>query len=71
MNALPATDAASRATEEVLRVLDTSAEGGLHAAEAKRRLDTVGPNVLDRVSGEGVWRILWRQVNDPLIWVLL
>jgi hypothetical protein len=41
------------------------------AAEAKRRLEEVGPNVLDRASGEGAWGILWRQVNDPLIWVLL
>ncbi len=71
MNALPVADAASRTTGEVLRVLETSAEGGLGAAEAKRRLETVGPNVLDRVSGEGAWKILWRQVNDPLIWVLL
>lgn len=54
MNALPAADAASRRTEEVLRALETSAEEGLGAAEAKRRLEEVGPNVLDRASGEGV-----------------
>ncbi len=71
MNALPVDDAASRSAEEILRDLETSAEDGLGAAEAKSRLEEVGPNVLDRSSGEGVWKILWRQVNDPLIWVLL
>lgn len=71
MNALPAADAASRSAEEVLRSLGSSAEEGLSGEEAARRREEVGPNVLDRASGEGVWKILWRQVNDPLIWVLL
>ena len=71
MSALPAPDAASRTPEEVLRALGTSAEEGLGAEEAKRRLEEAGPNVLDRASGEGVWKILWRQVNTPLIWVLI
>ena len=71
MNALPAADAASRPAEEVVRGLGTSAVGGLDRAEAERRLGEFGPNVLDRASGEGVWKILWRQVNTPLIWVLL
>jgi magnesium-transporting ATPase (P-type) len=71
MNALPASDAASRSAEEVLRDLGTSAEGGLDGAEAERRLGEFGPNVLDRQSGEGPWTILWRQINTPLIWVLL
>ena len=71
MNALPAADVAPRPAEEVVRDLGTSVEGGLEAAEAERRLEEFGPNVLDRASGEGVWKILWRQVNTPLIWVLL
>src|SRR5215212_6068710 len=71
MNALPASDAASRSAEEVLRDLGTSAQGGLDEAEAERRLGEFGPNVLDRQSGEGPWTILWRQINTPLIWVLL
>ena len=71
MNALPAADAASRTAEEVVRDLGTSVEVGLEGAEVERRLSEFGPNVLDRVSGEGVWTILWRQVNTPLIWVLL
>lgn len=70
-SALPAADAASRTVEEVLRALESSAREGLGSEEAKRRLEEFGPNVLDRAPGEGVWKILWRQVNTPLIWVLL
>jgi magnesium-transporting ATPase (P-type) len=68
---LPAAESASRSTDEVVPSLETATDKGLEAAEAKRRLEEVGPNVLDRASGEGAWGILWRQVNDPLIWVLL
>jgi magnesium-transporting ATPase (P-type) len=71
LNALPAADAAAQPAEEVVRDLGTSAERGLDGAEAQRRLGEFGPNVLDRASGEGVWKILWRQINTPLIWVLL
>ena len=35
------------------------------------RLQAIGPNVLRRAKGDGPWRILLRQVNDPLIYVLL
>lgn len=54
MNALPAADAASRTTEQVVQDLETSADGGLGSAEAKKRLEEIGPNVLDRASGESV-----------------
>ena len=48
-----------------------SGPDGLSADEAGRRLASFGPNVLERRSGEGPLTILWRQVNSPLIWVLL
>lgn len=44
---------------------------GLSDVEARARLERHGPNVLQRVSGEGPLTLLWRQVNNPLIWVLL
>ncbi|QIN81347.1 HAD-IC family P-type ATPase [Rubrobacter tropicus] len=56
--------------EEVLRKLGSSEEG-LGVAEAEGRLAEVGPNVLQRARGDGPLKILWRQVNDPLIYVLL
>jgi len=43
----------------------------LASAEARRRLQAHGPNVLQRVSADGPLRILWRQIDNPLIWVLL
>ncbi len=48
-----------------------SASIGLSSEEAARRLATNGPNVLSRAGGDGAWRILWRQLDSPLILVLV
>ncbi|MBL0277446.1 MAG: HAD-IC family P-type ATPase [Anaeromyxobacter sp.] len=48
-----------------------SASIGLSSDEAARRLATHGPNLLVRSGGDGGWRILWRQVDSPLILVLV
>ena len=48
-----------------------SGPDGLTADEAARRLATHGPNTLGRSRGDGPWRILWRQVDSPLILVLV
>jgi Ca2+-transporting ATPase len=48
-----------------------SSPSGLAASEAQERLRRHGPNVLERVAGDGAWRILWRQIDNPLILVLL
>lgn len=60
----------AREPESVLRELDASADG-LTTREAQQRLQRHGPNLLPRASGESPWRILARQINDPLIWVLV
>ena len=49
----------------------TSGPAGLTSAEAQQRLRRHGPNVLERVRGDSPLRILWRQIDNPLIWVLL
>lgn len=49
----------------------TSRETGLDAAEAAARLAEYGPNVLPKNRGPGVPELLWRQLNNPLIYVLL
>ncbi|PTL85278.1 HAD-IC family P-type ATPase [Vitiosangium sp. GDMCC 1.1324] len=56
--------------EAALEVIQGRPEG-LSDSEARARLARHGPNVLQRVSGEGPLKLLWRQVNNPLIWVLL
>ena len=48
-----------------------SSEQGLSEAEAARRLESAGPNVIERGRGPGVLRLLWRQVNNPIIYLLL
>lgn len=55
---------------ETYRTLDTGPEG-LGSEQARHRLVEHGPNVIERVKAEGPLRILWRQIDNPLIWVLL
>lgn len=44
---------------------------GLSTAEAAERLQRFGPNSLLRVGSDGPWLILWRQINNPIGWLLL
>lgn len=44
---------------------------GLNSDDAKDRLQKYGPNQLKRKSKDGVIKVLWRQINNPLIWVLI
>jgi magnesium-transporting ATPase (P-type) len=57
-------------SDEALTRLETSS-AGLSTEEAARRLRLYGPNQILKKSGESVWTLLWRQINNPLIWVLL
>ena len=57
-------------TEET--ALTTASTGqGLPAAEAARRLLENGPNLLPKGDSESPFALLWRQVNNPLVWVLV
>ncbi|MDY7227493.1 cation-translocating P-type ATPase [Hyalangium rubrum] len=58
------------APEAALERIQSTPEG-LSLAEARERLARYGPNVLERESQSGPWRVLFRQINNPLIWVLL
>ncbi|MCS6776417.1 MAG: HAD-IC family P-type ATPase [Chloroherpetonaceae bacterium] len=48
-----------------------STEQGLTDKEAARRLEIWGPNALPQKKGESIPVLLWRQINSPLIWVLI
>lgn len=58
-------------SEKVLSQLSTNPEQGLDQAESARRLAENGPNVLPKSAGDTPLQIIWRQINDPLIWVLI
>ncbi len=45
--------------------------GGLAETEAAQRLQRFGPNTLLRAGSDGPWLILWRQINNPIGWLLL
>lgn len=56
--------------DEVLRQMECS-QNGLSSDEAKKRLAEFGPNQIKRKKKDGPLQLLWRQINNPLIWVLL
>ena len=48
-----------------------SGENGLEEAKAKQRMEKAGPNSLDVEAGVSPLRLLARQVNNPLIYLLI
>ncbi|RKH03801.1 cation-translocating P-type ATPase [Corallococcus carmarthensis] len=56
--------------EAVLERLSSDAQG-LTEEAARERLARHGPNVLERSRPDSAWKLLWRQIDSPLIWVLI
>ena len=48
-----------------------SSEAGLSIEQVQERLRLHGPNQITKKSKDSVLQLLWRQINNPLIWVLL
>lgn len=44
---------------------------GLSSSEAKVRYNKYGPNQISKKKGDSVFKVLLRQINNPLIWVLI
>ena len=59
------------AVADVIGKLRTNLETGLSTDEANVRLAQYGPNVLPKAKGDTAWTLLWRQINSPLIWILI
>ncbi len=59
------------AAHEVVLLLGTDAVTGLTGAEAERRRDRFGPNALPRDRRAGPLRRVGRQINSPLVYVLI
>src|SRR5690242_3935567 len=57
--------------EEVVARLSTDVERGLSAAEAKARLESYGPNMLQKEAKASPWSIALEQVRDPMNIMLL
>lgn len=49
----------------------SAAETGLSSAEAAARLQRDGPNTLERRAEAGVWRLIVRQFESPLVLILV
>ncbi|MBD3244079.1 MAG: HAD-IC family P-type ATPase [Chitinivibrionales bacterium] len=54
----------------VLEELRTSTDG-LDSSEARKRLEEYGRNELAAKQSESLWKLLFRQINNPLIYVLI
>lgn len=56
--------------DEVLNRLNASTQG-ITSDEASVRFAQYGPNQIKRKKGDSVLKLLWRQIHNPLIWVLI
>ncbi|HSW42795.1 MAG TPA: HAD-IC family P-type ATPase [Patescibacteria group bacterium] len=56
--------------DEAVARLESRPEG-LDAAEVADRQKRFGPNILGRPAPTSPLRLIWRQINNPLIWVLI
>lgn len=56
---------------DIVLELVGSSRKGLTYNEAKRRLLKHGANRITRKNKDGIFKLLWRQINNPLIWVLI
>jgi len=56
--------------QEVMTRLDTRPDG-LNDGEVTERLQRFGANTLARIGGTGPWLIFWRQINNPIGWLLI
>ncbi len=60
----------SKKIEEVLKDVKSS-EGGLSDKEAKDRLDKYGYNMLRQKKRRSIFKLLWEQLTDPMIIILI
>lgn len=56
--------------EEAFSQAESGPEG-LSSGIAAERLERYGPNRITRDKKDGPLKLLWRQINNPLIWVLI
>ncbi len=57
--------------ESALAILASREDCGLSSAEAQERLARHGHNLIKTRRGPGLLTLFWRQVNDPIVYLLL
>lgn len=57
--------------EDLVRQLQTSTDQGLSSSEAEARLQAVGPNQLAEAKPVTIWQLVWEQLNNFSIWLLI
>lgn len=60
----------SSSVQDVMAELETSLSG-LNDSEAAERLQKYGSNALLRKGNDSPWLIFWRQINNPIGWLLI
>jgi len=60
----------SLSVEQVKEILQTS-DSGLSEAEAKERLEKYGKNDLRQKKPKSIWRMLWEQISDVMVLILI
>ena len=58
-------------TENVITELQSDRENGLSDAEVQARLEKYGPNELVEKGMKSVWAILWEQLTDVMVIILI
>lgn len=56
--------------KELCKALHTDEKNGLSGAEAEKRLQRDGQNVLKKAKEQTVWDMIQEQINDPMIFIL-
>jgi Ca2+-transporting ATPase len=57
--------------EEVLKELGVNAKEGLTSSQAARLLEEIGPNQLEEASRPTFWKMLWDQLNNFVVIMLI
>ncbi|MDX1995660.1 MAG: HAD-IC family P-type ATPase, partial [bacterium] len=60
-----------KSVDESLKALDTTPESGLTDSAVQARLQQYGPNELVEKPPTTVWEILWEQLTNPLVLLLI
>src|SRR5690606_16866231 len=65
------TDLSAFSAEEIARKLEANLKTGLSDEEAATRLEKFGPNELSETEKRSLWRLIWDQLNSPIVYLLL